>query len=120
MAIVFKYLPLSAAATDGRSVEINAVSSPGTTLHTVGTGTDNWEEIFLQAVNRQATGHILVIEFGGTATTDLIHTNVAPRELPIELIGGMALMATTSIVRAYATATGCISIFGHVNRIRAT
>lgn len=108
---------LLSGSTNGRPVEIIATSSPGTTVHTVqATATGAREMAYLWAVCSAATDMLLNLECGGTATTDLLEMSITARDGPILVCPGVALTATSSIIRAYATATGGLAIIGYVNR----
>lgn len=110
---------LLSGSTNGRMIEVNATSSPGTTIHTVqATATAAREEVIAYAVRGStATGdQLLTVEFGGTATEDQVVVLVNELDSPSLVIPGVSLTATTSIVRAFATATGLFRIMGWVNR----
>jgi hypothetical protein len=116
MALVYSKQLLS-GSTNGRNIEVDATSSPGTTIHTVqATATTSREEVYLYACNVGTATDTLTIELGGTGTADHVVTNVDPNEGLFLHVPGITFTATTSIVRAYATATGLIHITGYVNR----
>ncbi len=104
-------------SSNGRPIEIVATSSPGTTIHTVAaTATNDREMAYLYAMNAAATDMLLSLELGGTATTDLLEITITARDGPILVSPGIAFTATTSIIRAFATATGGLAVAGYINR----
>jgi len=121
MATVYSKQILS-GSTNGRMVEVNASASPGTTIHTVqATATTSREEVWMYVVNSAtattATGtHQITVELGGTGTADhLVYSVPAQNGLHL-LVPGVTFTATTSIIRAFGTATGIHHIAGWVNR----
>lgn len=118
MALVYSKQLLS-GSTAGRMIEVNNTTSPGTTLHTVqATATVAREEVYLYAMNggTATTGHTLTVEWGGTSSADNIVITIPGEDGLYQINPGMAFTATTSIVRALATATGLFRIGGWVNR----
>lgn len=108
-------------STDGRGVLVAATSSPGTTIHTAGavTGDDNYDEIYLWAVNSSTAALKLTIEFGGqTAPNDLIEYTVAA-ESGLKLVCPGLNLQNALVVTAFAATTNLIIIHGYVNKIRA-
>lgn len=109
---------LLSASTNGRPIEVASTSSPGTQIHTVGaTATSAKEAMHLYVTNSATTDRLLNLEFGGTATTDLLEVSITARDGPFLVAAGWPLTATTSIVRAFATATGGLAITGYADRI---
>ena len=80
------------------------------------TATSAREMLYLYAANPAATDHLLTLELGGTATTDNVVVNVTAQDGPILVCPGVAFTSTDAIVRAYATATVGLQVFGYVNR----
>lgn len=108
---------LLGGSTSGHLIEINNTTSPGTTVHTVvSTGTDNFEEVYSYCVNGATADATLTLEWGGTGTEDQILFTVPPEDGLYLITPGTPLTATTSIVRAFATATGVLRVAGWVNR----
>ena len=116
MALVYSKRLLS-GSSNGFLVEVNNTSSPGTTLHTVvATATNAFEEIYLYFTNGATANADLTLEWGGTGTEDQIIFTVPPEDGLYQITPGAPLTATTSIVRAFATATGVLRGLGWVNR----
>ena len=116
MALVFSKQLLS-GSTNGHLIEVNGTSSPGTTIHTVqATATAAMEEVYAYVVNSATLDTEMTMEFGGTGTNDHINFTVPARDGLYQVVPGVPLTATSSIVRAFATATGRLHIGGWVNR----
>jgi len=106
-------------STSGLPIEVNATSSPGTTIHTCGaTATSHFEQIHVDAHRSStATGaQLLTLEWGGTSTGEQIKALIDENTGPYILSRGYQLTASDSIVRAFATATGLFCITGWVSR----
>lgn len=118
MALTYTRQILS-GSTNGRPIEVSAIASPGTTIHTVAaTATNAREETYLYAVNGATADQPITVEFGGTATSDQIVYTVPSRDGLHMLVPGISLTATSSIVRAFSTgtATESLRVSGWVNR----
>ena len=115
MAITFTRVTLS-GATNNKPTGIDATTSPGTTLHTAGTtGIDVLNLTFVNRSTVTASGSQLFIEFGGTASAEVIPQQFLGQER--FSLANLMLSASTSILRAYATASGRFACVGYVNRI---
>lgn len=105
-------------STNGRPMAIDAVASPGTTIHTVATATAAIEDIFIDAWNTATADRDIWIELGATGDSDALRTTLPPRAGPYRIVAGARLAGGSGIVvRAYATATGNVRLAGGVNRI---
>ena len=113
---VFSSALLSGGSANGTPIQVAATASPGTTIHTVGTG--SVDEIYLWAANISTSPVALTIEFGGTGDANsACKTVVIPANSPpIPIIPGIRLNSTL-VVKAFAGTTNVINITGHVNRI---
>jgi len=118
MALTYSKQILS-GSTNGRMVEVNNLTSPGTTVHTVqATTTNGIEEVYLYAMNAgtATSPSRLTIELGGTGTADHVIVDLAEMDGLNYLVPGVSFTATTSIIRAFATASGIFHLAGWVNR----
>jgi hypothetical protein len=117
----FSKITLS-GSTDGKMIQVGAISTPGTTIHTGSTTATTYDEIWLYAVNSDTVNRKLTIEWGGTSVpADLIELYV-PAESGLYLIApGLVLKgnATALVVKAFASTASVINIAGYVNRITA-
>lgn len=104
-------------STDGRMVKVAATGTPGTTIHTA--HATDLDEIWLYAVNSDATARKLTIEFGGTTSPDdTIEVTIQPEAGLAVVVPGLILTNST-VVRAFAASANLVLIGGFVNRITA-
>ena len=110
-------------STDGRGIKVVATSTPGTTIHTSATALttdDNFDEVWLWAVNSDTVDRKLTIEFGGTtAPDDLIETTNIPAESGLILVCAGLITQDSIVVRAFASSANVVMIHGYVNKIRS-
>lgn len=118
MAVTFSKDNLS-GSTGGRGITVAATSSPGTTIHTASTTLTTIHELWLYAVNTGSAATYLTIQFGNTATSDATTVYIEPNTGLQLIIPGLILegAASAHVVRAYATTTNIVNIFGYVNVI---
>ena len=104
-------------STGGGAIAVIATASPGTTLHSVATGANIFEDVYLDAYSQATTDRILTTELGGTATTFRSEHLIPAQGGPIRVMAGHRFQsATTLVIRAFATVTGGLLIGGAVNR----
>lgn len=102
-------------STSGKMVKVAATATAGTLIHTASQAA--LDEIWLYAVNSDATDRKLTIEFGGTsAPDDLIEFTVKAENGLYLIVPGLILTDGVE-VRAFAATANVISIGGYVNRI---
>lgn len=109
------------ASTDGRPILVAATATAGTTLHTAGavTGDDNYDEIWLWAMNSDTTARKLTLEWGGTtAPNDLIEVTI-PAEAGLVLVAPGLVLQNGLLVRAFAATANVVTMHGYINKIRA-
>lgn len=106
-------------STNGRQIKVAATSSAGTTIHTAVTGTSDFDEIWLWAVNSSNVTIKLTIEFGGTsAPDDNIEVSITGESGYVLVVPGLILQ-NDLVVKAFAGTGDVILIGGFVNRITA-
>jgi len=117
----FKKRKLS-GSTDGRGIKVAATSTPGTLVHTA-TGSiaaNEWDEVWINAVNTSASSVKLTIEWGGTTSPDdLIELTIPGEQGFHEVIPGHVLQNGVA-VRAFADTANVIVLHGYVNRFEHT
>ena len=114
----FTKLKLS-GSTDGKGIKVAETATAGTLIHTAVSGTSDWDEIWLWAVNMNTSNVILTVEFGGVTSPDnLIQVSVLAQGGLTLVVPGL-LLQNELIVRAYAGTADVITISGFVNRIGA-
>ncbi|MGH9876207.1 MAG: hypothetical protein ACRD5H_01085 [Nitrososphaerales archaeon] len=107
-------------STDGRGILVAATVTPGTLIHTAGAvlGDDNYDEVYLWAVNSDTVDRKLTIEFGGTtAPNDLIELTI-PAESGLMLVTPGLILQNALVVRAFAATANLVIVHGYVNKIR--
>ena len=108
------------ASSNGRLIRLEAVGTPGTLIHTTPT-TNVIDVIHLWAQKlATATEGLLTIEFGGTATLDIMSIQLnggTSTDGMVKVIDGFPLTTASGLtVRAFATASDEVFIGGYVNR----
>lgn len=110
------------ASSDGRGIKVAATTSPGTLVHTAtdSKAANEWDEVFIRAVNTSASAVKLTIEWGGTTSPDdQVEITVQPESGFVEVIPGNILQNATAI-RAFAATANSIVLHGFVNRYEDT
>jgi len=106
------------ASSDGRGIRVAATSSPGTLIHTAlsNVAANEWDEVWLSAINTSATAVKLTIEWGGTTMPDdHIEISIPPEAGLQEVIPGHVLQ-NGRLVRAFADTADVVVLHGFVNR----
>jgi len=105
-------------STDGRGINVAANSSPGTLIHTAlsSIAANEWDEIFIQAVNTHTSDIKLTVDWGGAdSPDDLIEVTIPAESGFTEVIPGHVLQ-NSALVRAFAAQADVIVLHGYVNR----
>ena len=105
-------------STDGKQIAVAATATAGTLIHTATSGTTNWDEIVLSAVNISGTDVLLTIEYGGATAADQIKVLI-PAQGGLTLVVPGHILNNGAVVRAFAATTNVINISGYVNRVTA-
>lgn len=106
----------------GRGIKVAATASPGTLIHAAlpNVAANEWDEVWLRAVNTSGTAVKLTIEWGGTtAPDDQIEKTVSGEQGFTELIPGHVLQNGKE-VRVFAETADVIVLHGFVNRFEQT
>jgi hypothetical protein len=113
----FKKRKLS-ASTDGRGIRVAATATPGTLIHQalINVAANEWDEVWIKAVNTSATAVKLTIEWGGAVNPDdQIEITIPPESGLVDVIPGLVLQNSAQ-VRAFAATANVIVLHGFVNR----
>jgi|TARA_B110001454_G_scaffold190783_1_gene190150 hypothetical protein len=113
---------LLSASTDGRAIKVAATATAGTLIHTGSTTATTIDELWLYAVNTDATDRKLTLEWGGvTVPDDLIEITIGAEAGLVLLAPGLLIKgnSTALLVRAFAATANVVDIHGYVNRITA-
>lgn len=105
-------------STDGRGIKVAATATPGTLVHSAlsSIAANEWDEIFIEAVNTHTANVKLTVEWGGTSSPDdLIEVTIPAESGFTEVIPGHVLQ-NGALVRAYADRANSIVLHGFVNR----
>jgi len=100
--------------TNGLPINVVAIATAGTLIHTADTGTDN---MWLYATNSHTAAVVVTVEFGGVAAKDLIIQSIPVKPSGLVLIvPGLPLSGSVE-VRVFAATADVISISGYADRI---
>ena len=113
----FKKRKLS-ASSDGRGIKVAATATPGTLIHTAlsNVAANEWDEVWVKAVNTSGSPVKLTIEWGGVSSPDdQVEVTIPAESGCTEVIPGHVLQTGTE-VRAFAATANVIVLHGFVNR----
>lgn len=113
----YSKIPLS-GSTNGKGIAVAATSTPGTTLHTAGSGTTNFDEVWLYAMNSASASADLTIEYGGTTSADVIEITIPSQSGLVLVVPGLFINNSLEVA-GFADTSNAISIHGYVNRVTA-
>lgn len=105
-------------STDGRGIKVGATGTPGTLIHTAlaSAAANEFDAIFLEAINTSGSAVKLTIEWGGTTSPDdLIEITIPAESGLTEVIPGHVLQNGAE-VRAFAATADVIVLHGYVHR----
>src|SRR5574341_267320 len=101
-------------------IKVAATTTPGTTIHTATTGAtaaDDFDEVWLWAVNSDTTPRKLTIEFGGTTSPDDTIELTIPAESGLVLVIPGWPLQNSLLVRAFCASANVVLVGGFVNRM---
>jgi len=113
----FKKRKLS-ASVDGRGIKVAATATPGTLVHTAlsNVAANEWDEVWIRAINTSGSPVKLTIEWGGvTNPDDQVEVTIPAESGFTEVIPGHVLQNGKE-VRAFAATANVIVLHGFVNR----
>ena len=105
-------------STDGRGIKVAATATPGTLIHTAlsNVAANEWDEVWIRAINTSGSSVKLTVEWGGTsAPDDLVEITIPAESGFTEVIPGHVLQ-NGAVVRAFADTADVIILHGFVNR----
>jgi hypothetical protein len=102
-------------STNGRGIKVAATSTPGTTIHTAVANATDWDEVWIYASNTHTGSVTLTLEWGNAAVDDNIKVVINSNETALVAPG--LLIQNSLVVKAFASVTNKINIFGYVNRM---
>ena len=113
----FNKIPLSASA-NGKGILVAATATIGTTIHTAGAGTANFDEVWLYAHNNSSSSVKLTIEYGSVSAQDNIELVISGESGLVLIVPGLFLN-NSLVITAFAALTNVITIHGYINRVTA-
>lgn len=106
----------------GRGIKVAATASPGTLLHTAtaSVAANEWDEIWLKAINTSGSAVKLTVQWGGTTSPDdEIEITIPPESGLVDVVNGL-VVNTQAEVRAFAATANVIVLHGFLNRYEQT
>ena len=106
-------------STDGKGILVIATSTPGTAVHTAvaGTGADNYDELWLWAMNTDTVARKLNLELGGTTVGFIDEVTIQPESGFVLVVPGFVLQNAAAIA-AFASVASVVNLHGFINKIR--
>ncbi|MFA5378586.1 MAG: hypothetical protein WC455_22725 [Dehalococcoidia bacterium] len=114
----YSKIALSGAA-NGLPVKITQTATAGDLIHTAVTGTADWDEVWLWAVNSSVAAVKLTVEFGAHTAPDSNIEVTVPAEAGLMLVVPGLLLQNALDINAFAAAANVVMLYGFVNRITA-
>lgn len=107
------------SSADGKAIKIDAVTTPGTTIHTAVAGQvdGTFDEIWLWAFNSHTADVVLTVEFGGADAPDQNIVVTIPYKAGLVPVIPGFILQNGATVKAFAETTNVITITGFVNAI---
>jgi hypothetical protein len=105
------------ASSQGRGIPVSATTSPGTLIHQAlsSVAANEWDVLWLRAVNTSTSTVKLTVEWGGTSSTDHIEVTIPPASGFTEVVAGHGLQGGAQ-VRAFAATADVLVLHGIVRR----
>jgi len=107
-------------SNDGLPIEVSATAGGATTVHTMTSGTNVMDRIFLWAGNTSTADITLILEWGASADR---YKEVIPKETtayPVlhgNPVWGRSASISATVIKAHASTSAVIKISGYVNRV---
>ncbi len=110
------------ASDDGRGIKVTATASPGTLIHTAldSIAANEWDEVWIKAVNTSSAAVKLTVQWGGTTLPDDEVEVTIPAESEFTTVIPGHVLQNGKAVRAFAAAANVIVLHGYVNRFQHT
>lgn len=110
------------ASIDGRGIKVASTASPGTLVHEAlsSVAANEWDEVWLRAINTSGAAVKLTLEWGGTAAPDDQVEVTIPGESGFHDVVLGHVLQNGKEVRAFAATADVIVLHGFVNRYEQT
>lgn len=105
------------ASSDWKPVSVAATATAWTLIHTAVSGTTQFDEVWIWAVNTSSTNVKLTIEYGDAATSSNIEYTVWAEDW-LKLVVPWLILQNWATVRAFAATANVISLSWFINQIR--
>jgi len=105
-------------STNGKAIKVVATATLGTTVHAAVTGTDDWDEVWLWAVNSDTTPRKLTIEWGEATAPDGNIEATIPAESGLVLVAPGLMLQNGLVATAFCASANVVMVHGYVNQIR--
>jgi len=105
-------------STDGMGIKVVQTATAGDTIHTAVSGTTNFDEVWIWAVNTHSAAVDLTIEFGGVTDPDnLINVDSIPVESGLTLVVPGLILQNGKVIKAFASTANVIVLYGYVHNL---
>ena len=106
-------------SVNGKGIAISgSTTANGVTVHTATSGSGNWDEVWLWAVNSgSSVSAKLTVEWGETTAPDGNIEVYVPAESGLLLVAPGLLIQNSLLIKAFANPAGAVILHGFVNRI---
>jgi hypothetical protein len=110
------------ASDGGRGIKVAATATPGTLIHEAlnSAAQNEWDEVWIRAINTSGSAVKLTLEWGGTtAPDDQVEITIPGEDGFHEVVLGHVLQNGKQ-VRAFAATANVLVLYGFVNRYELT
>ncbi len=106
-------------STDGNPILITVTSgsSSGDLIHTSVAVANEWDEVWLWAVNNDTIARLLTLQYGGTTNPNNTVPITIPAQSGLTLVLPGTIMGNGKVLRAICASANKVSVLGYVNRI---
>lgn len=105
-------------STNGKGIKVTGTTTgAAVTAHTAVSGTTDWDEVYIWAVNTSASDVKLTIEYGGTTDPDDHIEKTIPAEDGLYLVVPGLMLQNGLLVKAFAATGDVIVLHGYANKI---
>lgn len=102
----------------GRGIKVAAAATPGTLIHTAlsSVAQNEWDEVWIRAINTSGSAVKLTLEWGGTTAPDDQIEITIPAEDGFHDVALGHVLQNGKEIRAFAATANVIVLHGFVNR----
>jgi hypothetical protein len=105
-------------SSDGRGIKVSATATPGILIHEAlsSVAANEWDEVWIRAINTSSSAVKLTLEWGGTTSPDDQIEITIPAEDGFHTVVEGHVLQNAKQVRAFAATGDVIVLHGYVNR----